>query len=155
RRLGDQAGPRRHWPVRPDRLRGEPRHSVARQLSDYGHCGRRGRPTNRDVPGGLVGRWQVSTFEGLHLRRFVTGNPNVRTCKPSNMRTVRMAPKPWKTLSSRPIYANKWTRLREDVAELPDGRTTIYGVVTFGQCVGVLPFLDGDRVLMVRQYRYV
>jgi ADP-ribose pyrophosphatase len=66
-----------------------------------------------------------------------------------------MPPKPWKTLSSQPIYANKWTRLREDVAELPDGRTTIYGVVTFGQCVGVLPFLDADRVVMVRQYRYV
>ena len=66
-----------------------------------------------------------------------------------------MTPKPWKTLTSRPIYANKWMRLREDIAELPDGRTTIYGVVTFGSCVGVLPFLDDDRVLMVRQYRYV
>ena len=31
-----------------------------------------------------------------------------------------MPPKPWKTRSSRPIYANKWTQLREDVAELPD-----------------------------------
>ena len=66
-----------------------------------------------------------------------------------------MPPKPWKTLSSQPVYANKWTRLREDIAELPDGRTTIYGVVTLGQCVGVLPFLDSDHVLMVRQYRYV
>jgi ADP-ribose pyrophosphatase len=66
-----------------------------------------------------------------------------------------MPPKPWKTLSTRPIYANKWTELREDIAELPDGRTTIYGVVTFGQCVGVLPFLDADHVVMVRQYRYV
>jgi ADP-ribose pyrophosphatase len=66
-----------------------------------------------------------------------------------------MPPIPWKTLSTRPVYANKWTRLREDVAELPDGRTTLYGVVTFGACVGVLPFLDDDRVLMVRQYRYV
>src|ERR1044071_6617988 len=66
-----------------------------------------------------------------------------------------MTPKPWKTLTSRPIYANKWMRLREDTAELPDGRTTIYGVVTFGDCVGVMPFLDDDRVLMVRQYRYV
>jgi ADP-ribose diphosphatase len=66
-----------------------------------------------------------------------------------------MPPKPWKTLSSRPVYANKWTQLREDVAELPDGRTTIYGVVTFGQCVGVLPFVDEDHVVMVRQYRYV
>jgi ADP-ribose pyrophosphatase len=66
-----------------------------------------------------------------------------------------MPPKPWKTLSSTPIYANKWTQLREDIAELPDGRTTVYGVVTFGQCVGVLPFLDDDQVVMVRQYRYV
>jgi ADP-ribose pyrophosphatase len=46
-------------------------------------------------------------------------------------------------------------RLREDVAEMPDGRTTIYGVVTFGDCVGVVPFVDDDRVLLVRQYRYV
>jgi ADP-ribose pyrophosphatase len=66
-----------------------------------------------------------------------------------------MPPKPWKTLSSTPIYANKWTQLREDIAELPDGRTTVYGVVTFGQCVGVLPFLDDDHVVLVRQYRYV
>jgi ADP-ribose pyrophosphatase len=66
-----------------------------------------------------------------------------------------MPPKPWKTLESRPIYANKWMRLREDVAELPDGRTTIYGVVSTSHCVGVLPFLADDRVLLVRQYRYV
>jgi ADP-ribose pyrophosphatase len=66
-----------------------------------------------------------------------------------------MPPKPWKMLTSRPIYSNKWMSLREDIAELPTGRTTIYGVVTCGQCVGVLPFLDDDHVLMVRQYRYV
>ncbi len=66
-----------------------------------------------------------------------------------------MPPKSWRRLSSRPIYANAWTRLREDIAELPDGRTTIYGVVTFGHCVGVLPFLDDDSVVMFRQYRYV
>jgi ADP-ribose pyrophosphatase len=45
--------------------------------------------------------------------------------------------------------------LREDIAVLPDGRTTIYGVCTFGQCVGVLPFVDPDHVVLVRQYRYV
>jgi ADP-ribose pyrophosphatase len=66
-----------------------------------------------------------------------------------------MLPKPWNTLTSRSIYQNKWMRLREDVAELPDGRTTIYGVVSTGACVGILPFLDNDRVLLVRQYRYV
>mgnify|MGYP003383116098 CR=1 FL=1 len=66
-----------------------------------------------------------------------------------------MPPTPWKTQSSRPIYENKWMSLREDIAELPDGRTTIYGVVTFGECVGVLPFVDADNVVLVRQYRYV
>ncbi len=66
-----------------------------------------------------------------------------------------MPPRPWKTRSSKTIYRNKWMRLREDIAELPDGNTTLYGVVTTGPCVGVLPFVDADHVLLVRQYRYV
>lgn len=66
-----------------------------------------------------------------------------------------MKPQPWKTLSSQQIYKNPWMSLREDVAEMPDGRTTLYGVVTFGDCVGVVPFVDDDHVLLVRQYRYV
>ena len=65
-----------------------------------------------------------------------------------------MKHKPWKTQSSRPIYSNRWMSLREDIAEMPDGRTTIYGVVTFGDCVGVVPFLDEDYVLgaLTRHY---
>ena len=63
--------------------------------------------------------------------------------------------RPWKTLSSREIYQNKWMHLREDLAEMPDGRTTIYGVVTFGECVGVVPLLADDRVVLVRQWCYV
>jgi len=62
---------------------------------------------------------------------------------------------PWKTLSTRSIYSNKWISLREDLVELPDKRTTIYGVVTCGHCVGILPFVDPDTVLLIRQYRYV
>jgi len=62
---------------------------------------------------------------------------------------------PWKTASSRPVYENRWIRVREDIAELPDGRTTIYGVVQCAECVGILPFIDRDTVLMVGQYRYV
>jgi ADP-ribose pyrophosphatase len=61
----------------------------------------------------------------------------------------------WKTLSSRPVYKNRWTAVREDIVELPDGRTSIYGVVTFGHCVGTLPLFDDGRVLLVHQYRYV
>jgi ADP-ribose pyrophosphatase len=64
-------------------------------------------------------------------------------------------PRRWKTLSSRHVYENAWMCLREDVAEMPDGRTTLYGVVTFGNCVGVVPFVGDDHVLLVRQYRYV
>ena len=41
------------------------------------------------------------------------------------------------------------------MVELPDGRTTLYGVVDCGECVGVLPFLDPETVLLVGQYRYV
>jgi ADP-ribose pyrophosphatase len=62
---------------------------------------------------------------------------------------------PWKTLSSREIYRNKWLSLREDQIALPDGRRGIYGVVSCGRCVGVLPFLDTNTVLLVKQYRYV
>jgi ADP-ribose pyrophosphatase len=66
-----------------------------------------------------------------------------------------MPPKPWKTLSTREIYKNNWMSLREDIAELPNGNTTIYGVCDFGECVGILPFVDDDHVVMVRQYRYI
>jgi ADP-ribose pyrophosphatase len=66
-----------------------------------------------------------------------------------------MPPKAWKTLSSRLVYQNPWTKVREDVAEMPNGKTTIYGVIESGQCVGVLPFVDEQQVVMVRQYRYV
>jgi ADP-ribose pyrophosphatase len=64
-------------------------------------------------------------------------------------------PVPWRTLASRPVYENPWISVREDDVALPDGRTTIYGVVTTGECVGMLPFVDDDHVLLVQQYRYV
>src|SRR2546425_11148358 len=67
----------------------------------------------------------------------------------------RLSEIPWKTTSTRPIYQNRWLSLREDLVELPNGRTTIYGVVSCGEYVGVLPFLDPDTVLLIRQYRYV
>lgn len=62
---------------------------------------------------------------------------------------------PWTMRSTRPIYRNKWITLREDVVELPNGHSTIYGVVTCGQCVGILPFVDPETVLLIKQYRYI
>lgn len=38
---------------------------------------------------------------------------------------------------------------------MPDGNTTIYGVITTAPAMGVLPFLDDDTVVMVQQWRYV
>jgi ADP-ribose pyrophosphatase len=67
----------------------------------------------------------------------------------------RLAEVPWRTLTSRVAYQNPWIRVDEDQVEMPDGRTTLYGVVRCGPCVGVLPFLDSDTVILIRQYRYV
>ncbi|HYS17973.1 MAG TPA: NUDIX hydrolase [Candidatus Binatia bacterium] len=67
----------------------------------------------------------------------------------------RLARIPWRQLTTRPVYENRWIRVREDQVELPDGRTTVYGVVQCAGCVGVLPFLDLDTVVLVGQYRYV
>jgi ADP-ribose pyrophosphatase len=68
---------------------------------------------------------------------------------------ARFSEVPWERKSTRQIYDNQWLSLREDIVALPNGRTTIYGVVTCSECVGVLPFLDPTTVLMIKQYRYV
>lgn len=68
---------------------------------------------------------------------------------------MSLADVPWRTRSSRVVYQNPWIRVDEDQVQLPDGRTTLYGVVRCGECVGVLPFLDADTVVLIRQYRYV
>jgi ADP-ribose pyrophosphatase len=66
-----------------------------------------------------------------------------------------MPPQPWKTLTTREVYQNRWMRLREDTAEMPNGKITLYGVVECADCVAVLPFVDDEHVVLVRQYRYV
>jgi 8-oxo-dGTP pyrophosphatase MutT (NUDIX family) len=68
---------------------------------------------------------------------------------------VSLVDEPWRTRSTRIAYRNPWIQVDEDQVELPDGRTTLYGVVRCGECVGILPFLDNDTVVLIRQYRYV
>ena len=67
----------------------------------------------------------------------------------------RLARAAWRQLTTRSVYGNRWISVREDTVALPDGGTTIYGVVQCAPCVGVLPFLDRDTVVLVGQYRYV
>jgi ADP-ribose diphosphatase len=45
---------------------------------------------------------------------------------------VSLADVPWQTRSSRVVYQNPWIRVDENQVELPDGRTTVYGVVRCG-----------------------
>jgi ADP-ribose pyrophosphatase len=46
-------------------------------------------------------------------------------------------------------------RLEEHVVALPNGHETLYGVARARECVGMLPFVDPDTVLLVGQWRYV
>ena len=58
------------------------------------------------------------------------------------------------TLSSRIAYANRWTRVREDVIRRPDGSEGLYGVVEREDFVVVLPLHADGRITLVEQYRY-
>ena len=60
---------------------------------------------------------------------------------------------PYRTLSSRIAYENRWTRIREDRIRHPDGSDGLYGVVERADFVVVVPWQDG-RVILVEQYRY-
>lgn len=64
-------------------------------------------------------------------------------------------PEPIVRLDGREVYRNAWISVREDVVRFPHGHEGIYGVVTTNPCVGMLPFVDDDHVLLVRQWRYV
>lgn len=62
-----------------------------------------------------------------------------------------------KTISSREVYRNAWTRVREDIIERSDGKRGIYGVVDKDPACIVIPIEhspEGDRIWLVRQFRY-
>jgi len=62
---------------------------------------------------------------------------------------------PWRRVSRRRVYENPWIAVDEDIVALPSGATTLYGIVRCGSCVGMLPFVDDEHVLLVRQFRYI
>lgn len=64
-------------------------------------------------------------------------------------------PGPWRRIDSRPIYSSPFLSVREDTVIAPDGNIIPYGVATTGHAVGMLPFLDHQTVIMVRQNRYL
>ena len=62
------------------------------------------------------------------------------------------------TLSSRIVYENPWTRVREDIIRRPNGQDGLYGVVEREDFVVILPLGQTENgtptVTLVRQYRY-
>jgi ADP-ribose pyrophosphatase len=61
----------------------------------------------------------------------------------------------WTRLSSASRYTRGKLTLREDAWRLPDGQEIVYPVLAVGVTVGVLPFVDPSRVLLVGQYRHL
>jgi ADP-ribose pyrophosphatase len=61
----------------------------------------------------------------------------------------------WTRLSSSARYARGKLTLREDAWRLPNGQEVVYPVLAVGVAVGVLPFVDAARVLLVGQYRHL
>jgi ADP-ribose pyrophosphatase len=62
---------------------------------------------------------------------------------------------PWTPLGSAARYSRGTLTLREDRWRLPDGAERVYPVLVVGPGVAVLPFVEPDRVLLIRQYRHL
>ena len=62
-----------------------------------------------------------------------------------------------KTISSREVYRNPWTSVREDVIERANGQRGIYGVIDKDPASIIIPLektVDGDFVYLIEQFRY-
>lgn len=62
-----------------------------------------------------------------------------------------------KTISSREVYRNQWTRVREDVIERANGQRGIYGVVDKDPASIIIPLEktpEGEFVYLIEQFRY-
>ena len=61
----------------------------------------------------------------------------------------------WTPLGSAVRYTRGRLALREDAWRLPDDSERIYPILVVGVAVGVLPLVEQNRVLLVRQYRHL
>ena len=58
-----------------------------------------------------------------------------------------------KTLESKRIFEGRLVNLRVDTVELPSGRTTTREVVEHKGAVAIVPMLDHEKIVLVRQFR--
>jgi len=61
----------------------------------------------------------------------------------------------WTPLASSIRWSHGKLALREDTWRLPDGREVVYPVLVVGVAVGILPCVDDEHVLLVRQFRHL
>ena len=62
-----------------------------------------------------------------------------------------------KTISSREVYRNRWTSVREDVIERSNGERGIYGVIDKDPASIIIPLEraeEGEFVYLIEQFRY-
>lgn len=57
-------------------------------------------------------------------------------------------------IDSKPVYAGKIVKVRQDRVRLPDGREATRDVVEHPGAVAVVPVLPDGRIVLVRQYRH-
>ncbi len=60
----------------------------------------------------------------------------------------------WQFLGSSTLHRLGRLTLREDAWRLPGGSERRYPVLHVGLTVGVVPFVDRDHVLLIRQFRH-
>ncbi|MXV44979.1 NUDIX domain-containing protein [Saccharibacter sp. 17.LH.SD] len=70
--------------------------------------------------------------------------------------TIRQAQKKagYQLLSSKEVYKNPWTAVREDRIIHPSGQKGLYGIVERGVFAVILPQHEDGKISLVRQFRY-
>lgn len=58
-----------------------------------------------------------------------------------------------KTLESRLVFEGRLIRVRVDKVQLPDGTTSTREIVEHKGAVAIVPMLDAENIVMVRQFR--
>lgn len=61
---------------------------------------------------------------------------------------------PYQLLSTKEVYVNPWMQVREDTVQRPEGKQGIFGVVTIGDGVSILPMDNQGNVYLIEEYQY-
>ncbi len=81
----------------------------------------------------------------------------VRKTGPAKTADSAKTPDSIKTISSREVYRNRWTSVREDVIERSNGERGIYGVIDKHPAAIIIPLertAEGEFLTLIEQFRY-